>query len=117
MCMADEAGLAGFLELVSQRQRDRFSGWGRYKRGRAIVGIIATATTSGLRDPVRHDQAADCADPGEEFSAPRDRTCSAVGGQGGDADPGGNFARHQHAAHATRGSAAEDPSQWCALST
>ena len=81
------SGRGGFLALESQRQRDRFSGWGRYKRVLAIVGIIATAITSGLRDPVRHDQAADCADPGEEFSAPRDRTCSAAGGQGGDADP------------------------------
>ena len=25
----------GFLELESQRQRDRFSGWGRYERGRS----------------------------------------------------------------------------------
>ena len=78
----------GFLELESQRQRDRFSGWGRYERGsgkrrdyrkgyyeRNFVTRFGTLRLGG-------------AHPGEEFSAVRDRAFSAAGRRGGDAERG-----------------------------
>jgi len=38
----------GFLKLEWQRQRDRFSGWGRYERRRGSNDGIATATTDAI---------------------------------------------------------------------
>jgi len=41
-----------FFELQSERQRDRFSGWGRYERRRGGKGAsTATATMSGVSWP------------------------------------------------------------------
>jgi len=37
-----------FFELQSERQRDRFSGAGRYARGVAAAASIVTATTSAI---------------------------------------------------------------------
>src|ERR1700686_2005439 len=41
----DQAKLVwqGFLEFELQRQRDRFSGWGRYEGGSSSAGIIVMA--------------------------------------------------------------------------
>ena len=56
-----------FFELEWGRQRDRFSGWGRYERaGRQPPGCIAMVTNE-LCNSIRHHPAADRAHPREEF--------------------------------------------------
>lgn len=56
-----------FFELEWGRQRDRFSGWGRYERaGRKPPGCIAMVTNE-LCNSIRHHPAADRAHPREEF--------------------------------------------------
>src|SRR5437879_4416593 len=53
---------------------------------------------AGFCDPLRHHPAAGCAYSREELSAPWFATVSAAGGGGLAVDPGGIFARDQHAA-------------------
>jgi hypothetical protein len=69
-----------FFELQSERERDRFSGAGRYERRRGRRRIYRNGYDE--RDfvtPLRHDPAAHCAHPGEELSARRTEAFSATG--------------------------------------
>src|SRR5438874_1360512 len=88
-----------FFELQSERQRDRYSGWGRYERRRGRRRVYRNGLLrAGFCDPLRHHPAAGCAYSREELSAPWFATVSAAGGGGLAVDPGGIFARDQHAA-------------------
>src|SRR2546429_5606758 len=87
-----------FFELQSERQRDRYSGWGRYERRRGRRRVYQRLLRAGFCDPLRHHPAAGCAYSREEFSAPWFATVSAAGGGGLAVDPGGIFARDQQAA-------------------
>ena len=83
-----------FFELQSERQRDRFSGLGRYERRRGKRrSLPQRLLRAGFRDPVRDDSAAHRAHPGEEFSARGAATISAAGRRSFAVDPGGVFAR------------------------
>src|SRR5438552_15881636 len=88
-----------FFELQSERQRDRYAGLGT---GRTAAWPTASLSQRLLRagfcDPLRHHPAAGCAYSREELSAPWFATVSAAGGGGFAVDPGGIFARDQHAA-------------------
>ena len=81
-----------FFELQSERQRDRFSGAGRYERRRGRAAHLPQRLLrAGFRDPLRNDPAAHRAHPGEELSAGGAEAISAAGGRSLAADPGSVF--------------------------
>jgi transposase-like protein len=92
-----------FFEADSQRQRDRYAVREAYHRRRSRRQPYRRLLRAGFREPLRYHPATHCTHPGKEFSAARTGTVSAAGGRGGDADPGGVFARPQHAANGASG--------------
>src|SRR6201998_4796582 len=71
-----------FFELQSERQRDRFSGWGRYERRRGKRrGYRNRVLRGGFRDPLRDDPVAHRAYAREELSAGGAAAISAAGGR------------------------------------
>src|SRR5712691_10636179 len=101
-----------FFQLESERQRDRFAGWGWYERGarkrrQYRNGYYERDFVTRFGTPYR-------AHPGEEFSAVRTAAFSAVRGRGFDVNPRGLSARHQHAAGGASGGRAERRRGECA---
>jgi tetratricopeptide (TPR) repeat protein len=94
--------MAAVFPLESQRQRDRYAGWGWYEAAE-IPAVSQRLLRTGFRDPFRDDSLAHCADAGEELSAGWFTTFSAAGGRSLDADPRGVFTGHLHPASGTCG--------------
>jgi len=93
-----------FFELQSERQRDRFSGWGRYERRRGKRRVyrngyyerdfVTRFGTIRLRIARTREKS---------FLPGGAEAISAAGRRGLAADPGDVFAGHQHAASGTGG--------------
>ena len=91
-----------FFELDSERQRDRYA-VREPAAEEPAAAVSQRLLRARFRHSLRHHPAASSAHPGQEFSAARVGTVSAPGGGCGPADPGGIFARHQHAADGAGG--------------
>jgi hypothetical protein len=75
-----------FFELDSERLRDRYAGWNRYRRGpRKAGGVWQRLLQAGFCHGIRNHPAADGARTGEELSAEGHRAVSAAGSGAGDA--------------------------------
>src|SRR5205814_7621693 len=96
---ADEASLAAvFRAAVGAATRSLF-GLGAVRTAAwPTASLSQRLLRAGFCDPLRHHPAAGCAYSREELSAPWFATVSAAGGGGLAVDPGGIFARDQHAA-------------------
>src|SRR5213593_944838 len=80
-----------FFELQSERQRDRYSGWGVRTAAWPTASLSQRLLRAGFCDPLRHHPAAGCAYSREELSASWFATVSAARGGGFAVDPGGIF--------------------------